>query len=499
MPNSGPSRLLLGIDLGSSATKAILLDPNLGIVASASRATELHSPKTGWAEAEAGDWWRNVTELVPELLAAAGVGASDVVGIACSGMVPAVLCLDENLAPLRRAILQNDARAHQEITELRLPLADLDLLALTGSVLTQQSVAPTALWLARNEPEVWARTKYIVGSYDWLSMRLGARSHVERNWAIESGLYNWDGTPVDAVIASTEIRWPELQEVVDPSTIVGWLSRSAARELGLEFETPIVVGGADHVLSAFGAGLVDEGDWIIKLGGAGDILAVSDTRFLDARLYLDAHAIPGKWLPNGCMATSGSALRWEQDILGGIDLAVLDLEAEQAEPGALLTLPYFLGEKSPLHDPDLRGAVLGLHLGTTRGDLHRSFLEAIAYGFRQHMEIFTSRGLKLGSPRVTNGGSKSTLWKEILADVIGLPLTPLIGHPGASLGAAVIAGIATGNISDWSQVNQFVRVGDLIEPDPANRTTYDERYENFLEFQSSSSGISHALAKSGRA
>ena len=492
------SRLLLGIDLGSSATKAILLDVNLGIVATASRETTLHSIHTGWAEADPRDWWKNVTELVPELLLHAGSQASDVVGIACSGMVPAVLCLDEDRETIRFAILQNDARAHLEIAELRELLSDVDLLTLTGSVLTQQSVAPTALWLARHEPEVWSRTKYLVGSYDWLAMALGAIGHVERNWSIESGLHNFDGTAIDAVLVATGITWPALQPVRDPGANVGGLSSEAAAVLGLRADTPIIVGGADHVLSAFGAGLIEAGDWLIKLGGAGDVLAVSDARFFDARLYLDAHAIPGKWLPNGCMATSGSVLRWEQGILGGIDLALLDSEAEVAEPAALLTLPYFLGEKSPLHDPDLRGAIIGLHLGTTRGDLHRAFLESIAYGFRQHMEIFTSRGMTLNSPRVTNGGSASTLWKRILADVLGISLTPILGHPGASLGAAVVAGIAVGEISTWDKVNDFVRLGNPIEPDLANRALYNERYENFLEFQAVSSGTSHALAKSGR-
>ena len=492
------SRLLLGIDLGSSATKAILLDANLGIVASASRETTLHSLHVGWAEADPKDWWANVTQLVPELLLAAGAKPEDVVGIATSGMVPAVLCLDKNMEPLRNAILQNDARAYLEIEELRELLAEVDLLSLTGSVLTQQSVAPTALWLARNEPDIWARTKYLVGSYDWLAIQLGAIAHVERNWAIESGLYNWDGSPVEEVFAATGISWPKLLSIHESGSIVGGQSSFSAEMLGLLPGTVLVVGGADHVLSAYSAGLVNEGDWLIKLGGAGDILAVSDERFLDKRLYLDAHSIPDKWLPNGCMATSGSALRWEQTVLGGVDLALLDSEAEIAKPAALLTLPYFLGEKSPLHDPDLRGAIIGLHLGTTRGDLHRSFLEAIAYGFRQHMEIFSSRGLRLNSPRVTNGGSNSTLWKRILADVLNVPLTPIFGHPGASLGAAVIAGIATGDISKWSDVNKFIQFSDPIEPNLANRAIYDERYKNFVEFQSSSSEISHALAKSGR-
>ena len=268
------SRLLLGIDLGSSATKAILLDANLGIVASASRETTLHSIHTGWAEADPREWWKNVTELVPELLLHAGSVGSEVVGIACSGMVPAILCLDENREPIRFAILQNDARAYLEIAELRELLSDVDLLSLTGSVLTQQSVAPTARWLASNEPEVWSRTKYLVGSYDWLSMALGAIGHVEKNWSIESGLHNFDGTPIAAVLVATGITWPALQPVRDPGANVGGLSSEAASVLGLRADTPIIVGGADHVLSAFGAGLIEAGDWLIKLGGAGDVLAV---------------------------------------------------------------------------------------------------------------------------------------------------------------------------------------------------------------------------------
>jgi len=212
-------------------------------------------------------------------------------------------------------------------------------------------------------------------------------------------------------------------------------------------------------------------------------------------LYLDAHPIDGKWLPNGCMATSGSLLRWGQHLFGDVDLEVLDSEAETSAPGALVTLPYFLGEKSPLHDPDLRGVISGLHLGTSRGDLHRSFLEAIAYGFKQHFQVFEESGLVINNPRVTNGGSRSKLWRKILADVLGRDLTSIINHPGASYGAAVCAGIGSGAINDWTYVKGALEQGEVISPTPAAHDLYLEKYEIYLQLQGDTRDISHKLAR----
>jgi len=485
--------LLCGLDLGSSGVKGVLVDPDRGIVASAQCGVDLYSESPGWAEADPAQWWAAVGQVVRELRAAAP-GA--IAAVAVSGMVPAVVVVDRDGHPLRRAMLQNDARATMEIHELRNELADLDLVALTGSVLSQQSVAPTGLWLARHEPDVWAVADALQGSYDWVARRLGAEAHVEQNWAIESGLYRLDLTPLDRVIAATGVSWPALLPVRRPGDVVGEVSATAADETGLDVGTTIVVGGADHVLSAFGAGLLAHGDTLVKLGGAGDILAVSDDLFLDDRLYLDSHPLMGKWLPNGCMATSGSLLRWEQHLLGDVDLTVLDAEAAVSTPGALLALPYFLGEKTPLHDPDLRGALLGLHLGTTRGDLHRAFLEAIAYGFRAHAEVFAQGGLTLGTVRVTNGGSKSRLWREILASVLQRDLHSIINHPGASFGAATLAGLGIGAIADPRYVLDALEPGEILSPDPTQVARYDERYHQFLALGDVTTSLSHQLARS---
>jgi xylulokinase len=321
---------------------------------------------------------------------------------------------------------------------------------------------------------------------------------VEYNWAIESGLYDFEGDVLEEVQSATPITWPTMLDVVRPGQVIGAVSESAATATGLRAGTAIVVGGADHVLSAYGAGLVEQGDCLIKLGGSGDILAVSDEKFLDPRLYLDCYPIPGKWLPNGCMATSGSMLRWEQGLFSGVPLAELDDAAAASEPGALVTLPYFLGEKTPLHDPDLRGAVIGLHLGTTRGDLHRSFLEAIAYGFRSHFDVFVEDGLVLHRPRITNGGSKSRLWRQILADVLNRDLVSIVEHPGASYGAAVIAGIGTGVIADWSYVVGALEEGEMISPIPANVALYEERYQQFHQLYEATKSLSHSLARSSQ-
>jgi xylulokinase len=523
--------LVLGIDVGTTSTKVVLADPTAGVLAQASEPVALSSPHPGWAEADPAQWWANLASLVPAVLAAASAGpgsaapgsagtrksvtAADIAAVATTGMVPAVILVDDAGRPLRSAILQNDARATAEIRELAAALPDLDFVARTGSALTQQSVGPTLLWLARHEPEAWASAATVQGSYDWLASRLGAAPHVERNWALESGLFELerDGalTPLqpvrDALARLAGIKPDVIPPVADPGTVIGEVSRSAAAETGLRPGTPIVAGGADHVLSAYAAGLASPGDWLVKLGGAGDILVVSGYPLVDERLYLDAHPVAGLWLPNGCMATSGSLIRWFQSVTGGAPVAELEAEALAAAPAELICLPYFLGEKSPLHDPDLRGAFLGLHLGHTRGDMYRAILEGIAYGFRHHAEIFTERRVALRpSARVSNGGSKSLVWKQILADALGVALEPVLDHPGAALGAALAASVGTGAVGTagaptpqaWAaaaSVPGMVTIGAPIEPDPAHAARYAEAYRLYRDAGAALTPISHQLAR----
>lgn len=485
----------IGVDIGTTGTKVALLHIERGIVAIASRNTTLHSDRTGFAEADTDQWLTNVVECIREVVTESGVDAKDIGAVSAAGMVPAVLFLDANNRPLRRAILQNDARAVTEIVELNEKLVDIDLVALTGSAMTQQSVAPKILWIQRNEPEVWAKTAHIVGSYDWILVALGAELHVEWNWALESGLYTLDQQPFATVLDTVSLDRATLPPVRTSSERVGAMSAAMAERTSLSPDTALVVGGADHVISAFSAGVEREGDALVKLGGAGDILAASDTPLVDKRLYLDSHPIPGRWLPNGCMATSGSLIRWYQSILGGEDLATLDTEATSRPAADVLCLPYFLGEKSPLNDPNLRGTFAGLHLGHTRADLYRSVLESIAFGFRHHVEVFAERGITLSRVMVTNGGSKSTLWKQIHSDVLGMELHPVVDHPGASLGAAVIAAIGIGSLGGWEDSKRFLALGAPVQPDNATVATYNDAYSEWRALGAAVTPISHSIAR----
>ncbi len=488
----------IGVDIGTTGTKSVLLEVGGGIVATAQRDQALHSLNTGWAEADTAEWLDNTVVTVAELMRKSGVDPKSVVGLSTTGMVPAVTLMDSSKKALRFSALQNDARAGAEIADLQEELAGVDLVSETGSALSQQSVAPTLRWFQRNEPDLWERVRFITGSYDYVLGALGARPHVELNWALESGLFMIDGSPHPKVLETIGLGKQEVPEVLAPGSNAGTLSPGYAEKMGLSAGMPLFVGGADHVLSAYSAGVFQRGDWLIKLGGAGDILVKTDDPVVDQRLYLDAHPVPGNWLANGCMATSGSLIRWFQGIVGEKDLASLDERASAREPASVLCLPYFLGEKSPLHDPDLRGSFFGMHLGTTSEDLYRSVLEAIAFGFRHHADVFRELGVELGRAMVTNGGSKSTLWKQIHADVLGVDLHPVVDHPGASLGAAVIAGVGAGHIPTWEAISDYVALGPTVHPRPEVTALYDRAYLEWRELGAVTTPVAHKLSQRTR-
>lgn len=468
--------LLLGIDIGTTATKVLLLDPDRGVVGAAERPATLHSARAGWAEEDTEEWWRNIREITAGL----AVGA-DVTAVGVAGMVPCTILLDGHDRPLRRSIQQNDARAATEVAELRRALQGRRVLERTGSAVTQQSAGPRLLWLARNEPEVWRRARWLMGSYDYIVMRLSGERGVEANWALESGLYDLEaGTWAPDILAASGVSAALLPPIHRPDEVVGEVTAAAAAATGLRAGTPVVAGTADHIGSAFAAGVLDDGDLLIKLGGAGDVLLAADEPLVDERLYLDFHLLPGRWMPNGCMAASGSLILWFQRVLaGGTDLALLDEEALRAGPGAggVIALPYFLGEKTPINDPAATGAFVGLSLTQERGHLFRAVLEGIAYGFRHHLDVFAETGHAVRRVRVADGGARSPVWTQILADVLRMPLEKVSLRSGSAFAAAFAAGMGVGVFGDWREVERFVDVSGVVEPHP--QEVYDHTYARY--------------------
>ena len=475
--------MLLGLDLGTTAVKAVVLDSERGLLAAHSLANSPASPHPGWSEQDAEAWLVNALELIPIVCAAASLDPAAITGVGVAGCVPCVLALDENDWPLRPALLYNDARAHAEMEQLAAELGAESILARTGAGITQQSVGPKLRWLQRHEPEVWARTSRIAGSYDWLAGRLADAEFSERNWALESGLYeleNDDFAP--DLCAAAGIDKAALGPIRDPRQVIGGITETVAARTGLRANVPVVAGMADHVSSAFAAGLAEHGDLLVKLGGSVDVLACSDRPLLDARLYLDAHPSPGLWLPNGCMASGGSGVRWfQRELAAGAPLDVLDAEAAATAPGAegVVMLPYLLGEKTPVNDPLATGALVGLRADHGRGHLFRAVLESFAYGVRHHLEVLAEHGVRPVRARVTNGGASSTLWKQIVADVTGLELEPVVDHPGSALGAAFAAGMGSAAFGEWSEIARFVTLGEPVLPRADVRPVYDDRYRAY--------------------
>jgi xylulokinase len=475
----------IGLDIGTTSTIGILIELPGRVAALASRPATLSAPHPGWAEADPLQWWANVGAICRELLAAEPRARGALCGIGVAGMLPALVLLDADGAPLRPSIQQSDARCDAELAELLGETDPAAFLARTGNGLNQQVAAPKLRWLARHEPDVLRRAGTLTGSYDYISYRLTGQRTAERNWALEAGFLDLaTAAPAEELIALAGVDPDLLPPVREGHAILGEVTRAAAEATGLPEGLPVIAGSADHIASAYAAGLTAEGDVLLKFGGSADILMASARARPDERLYLDYHSIPGLFVPNGCMASGGSMLNWLAGLLApGEDRphARLDALAAAVPAGSagLAVLPYPLGEKSPLHDPLARATFTGLSLNHGAGHIWRATLESIGYALRHHAEVFGEIGHPIHRLRASDGGSKSMVWMQIVADIFAMPVRVLTDHPGSCLGAAWLAAMGTGGSTDWHGVGRFVGQGRVLDPNPADAARHDEGYRRF--------------------
>jgi xylulokinase len=486
---------VLGFDIGTTSTIGILVRLPRQVLAIASRPVELSSPHPGWAEESPAQWWDNVCAISRELLQRGGMDAADVKALGVTGMTPAVVLLDASGTLLRPSIQQSDGRCGIEVAQLRSEFDEAEFLTRAGNGINQQLVAAKLRWIAQHEPEVFERIDTVFGSYDYINWRMTGERAVEQNWALEAGFVDVaQGRLDDELIALAGIRRSAIPRKVESHEVLGSVSAPAAEETGLRAGTPVVGGAADMIASALGAGVVQAGDVLIKFGGAVDILTATSRVRPDPRLYLDYHLVPGLFMPNGCMSTGGSVLNWFVRTLAGGERAHaearglslhqwLDSLAAQRPAGSdgLLVLPYFLGEKTPLHDPGARGIFEGLTLSHDIGHLWRALLESYAYAIVHHVEVLNDIGHPTERFIVSDGGSASDVWMQIVADALQRPLRRLSGHPGSCLGAAWTAAIGVGLESDWSAVARFVGDAGSVRPDPARASVYRSGYRRFRE------------------
>jgi xylulokinase len=483
---------VLGLDIGTTSTIGIAIRPEGEVAGMAKRPADLYSERIGWAEENPEQWWSNVREIITELLAT-GIDPAQIQAIGVTGMLPAVILLDEAGRLLRPSIQQSDARCGSEVEDLRREVDAAAFVVRAGNGLNQQLVAPKLRWIEKHEPEVFSRIATVFGSYDYINGRLTGERAVEKNWALEGGFVDVaSGTIADDLVALAHIPRFALPRKSESHEILGHISAKASAETGLLEGTPVVGGAADLIASALGAGITRKGDVLLKFGGSVDILIATDQPVPDPRMYLDYHLVPGLYMPNGCMATGGTGLNWfvntfatgEQAGAQAAGISVhqwLDQKAAAVPAGAdgLTVLPYFLGEKTPIHDPSARALFSGLTLSHTLGHLWRAMLEGYAYALAHHIEVFHDMGYATARYFASDGGSNSKVWMQIVADILQEPVQLLRGHPGSCLGAAWTAAMGAGLASDWCGISKFVQKDTLVKPNLANRELYANGYRVF--------------------
>lgn len=486
--------VLLGIDMGTGSTKGVLVDASGSVIASETVAHSMQLPRPGWAEVDAeAMWWREVCDISATLMAQVPSGSS-LAAMCVSGVGPCLVLCDDELRPLRPAILYGvDTRATAEIDSLTEELGAERILARAGTLLSSQAVGPKLEWVRRHEPAVFERARGWYGSNSYIAAKLTGEYVIDHHTASQC----------DPLYATSEFDWNlewaqricghlPLPRLVWPSDVVGTVHRDAAAATGVPAGTPVVAGTVDAYSEAFSVGVRHPGDQMLMYGSTMFLVQIIDSYYSDAALWTTAGIERGTLALAAGTSTAGSLMSWLQTVTGGAPFDTLVAEARTVPPGSegLLVLPYLAGERTPVFDTQARGVFAGLTLRHGRGHLFRAAYEGIAFGIRQILERFddahtASRTVAVG------GGLRSPIWAQILSDITGRPQLVPEQAIGASYGDALLAAIGVGLVpagTDWA------RIAREITPDPDNRDRYDDLYTTWRELYPATREVVHRLA-----
>ncbi len=446
-------------------------------------------------------WWQATVLSIRQVLAQAAVSPADIKGIGLTGQMHGLVLLDAAGKVLRPAILWNDQRTGAECDEIRALLGKERLIRITGNDALTGFTAPKILWVRNHEPERFARIRQILLPKDYVRFLLTGCYATDK--ADGAGTILFDLRRRDwsrEVVAALGINPAWLPETCEGTAVTGQLTAQAAEETGLPAGTPVVGGGGDQAAAAVGTGAVVAGVISVSLGTSGVVFATTDQPLVEpeGRLHAFCHAAPGKWHMMGVMLSAAGSLRWYRDTLSpGTDFDTLLAPAGRVPPGSdgLLFLPYLTGERTPYPDPLARGAFVGLTVRHTQPYLTRALLEGVAFGLRDSFELMKEAGLApIRQVRVTGGGAKSPLWRQILADVLEVELVTVNTAEGAAHGAALLAATGTGAFPDVeSACTAAIQVTGSNSPGPAN-TTYREIYALYHNLYPALRPTFHAIA-----
>lgn len=492
--SGGRRPCLLGVDVGTSSTKGVLTSLDGELLATAERQHGVSSPRPGFAEHDADrTWWAEAVEVTRELV---GQAPSPVAAVGTSGIGPCVALADAGGRPLRPAILYGiDTRATAEIAELEGRLGAGEVLRRCGSPLTTQATGPKLMWLAGHEAETYRAASKTFMASSYLVWRLTRRYVLDHHSASQSvPLY-------DRRLGAWAEDWSseiapgiELPELVWPADVVGTVSGPAAAETGLDEGTPVCAGTIDAWAESVSVGADRPGFTMLMYGTTMFLVATADVPRSHEALWGTVGVWPGMWCLAGGMSTSGALTAWLRDLVGGPSYGSLVAEAAAVPAGAggLVILPYFAGERTPLFDPLARGVIAGLTLDHGRAELYRAVLEATAYGVRHNLETMEGAGADLSRLVAVGGGTKGSLWAQVVSDVTGRPQTLRRYSIGAAYGDAFLAGVAAGLVEPGAAWNPTAQV---LEPDRATADCYQDLYAVYRSLYPATRDQVHALAR----
>jgi xylulokinase len=484
---------LLGIDVGTTGTKALLVDPAGQVVARATRDYPLHTPRPGWAEQDPHHWWQATIAVIREVLATSGASPDQVRGLGLSGQQHGSVFLDKDGQVLRQALLWCDQRTAAQCQWIHDTVGFQKVVEETLNPVLTGFQAPKIVWLRDNEPELYARLRMILLPKDYVRYRLSGEFATEVSDAAGTSLLNvarrhWSEVMLRG-LGLTPDMLPKVYESPVASTAV---CETAARETGLSAGTPIAGGGGDNACSAVGNGVIEKGIVAVSVGTSGTVFAPMLEPKYDPKLRVHTfcHAVPGQWHAMGVMLSAGGSLRWFRDALcaeekaeaarEGVDpYEIITREAATAPLGSegLLCLPYLTGERTPHADPHARGVFVGLGLRHTKAHLARAVMEGVCYGLRDSLEILREMKLPIREIRNTGGGSRSSFWRQMQSDVFRAPLMSMAIDEGAAFGAALLGGVAGGLWPDVpAACAAAVRTREPVKPDRRASLVYNRYY-----------------------
>ena len=476
--------LYIGIDLGTSAAKLLLMDELGNIKNVVSKEYPLEFPQPGWSQQNPEDWKKAVTEGIPELLT--GFNADDLAGIGCGGQMHGLVVLDKDDNVIRPAILWNDGRTTEETDYLNQVIGKADLEKYTANIAYAGFTAPKILWVKKNEPENFARIAKIMLPKDYLAYRLTGVNCTDYSDASGMLLLDvehkcWSKEMCEICGISADML-PQLFESYDK---VGCLKSEIAQELGLPEGVVVAAGGGDNAASAVGTGTVGEGKCNISLGTSGTLFISAD-HFVSTKGQTALHSFAdsnGYFHLMGCMLSAASCNKWwNEEILHTKDYASEQegITEDKLGENHVFYLPYLMGERSPLNDPLARGTFVGMTMDSTRTDLTQAVLEGVAFGLRDSLEVAKSLGIDVKKSTIVGGGAKSPLWRKMVCNILGIRLEFPKSEEGPSMGGAMLAAVACGEYPDVETAcAKIVQVTGYEDPDPVLKEKYEKRYQQF--------------------